>query len=103
MWSFLIILNISDDKAHMGSKKYETSQYESSHSAWYETEHRFSFEVFDNLSKAYVSVEDLAVSHRIVTKFAYPLTEPDISPTFYEIIPGVNGIGCGHRIKGSNF
>ena len=43
------------------SKKYETSQYESSHSAWYETEHQFSFEVFDNFSKVYVSVEDLAV------------------------------------------
>ena len=40
---------------------YETSQYESSHSAWYETEHQFSFEVFDNFSKVYVSVEDLAV------------------------------------------
>ena len=43
------------------SKKYETSQYESSNSAWYETEHQFSFEVFDNFSKVYVSVEDLAV------------------------------------------
>ena len=43
------------------SKKYETSKYESSHSAWYETEHQFSFEVFDNFSKVYVSVEDLAV------------------------------------------
>ena len=43
------------------SKKYETSQYESSHSAWYETEHQFSFEVFGNFSKVYVSVEDLAV------------------------------------------
>ena len=43
------------------SKKYETSQYESSHSAWYETEHQFSFEVLDNFSKVYVSVEDLAV------------------------------------------
>ena len=42
-------------------KKYETSQYESSHSAWYETEYQFSFEVFDNFSKFYVSVEDLAV------------------------------------------
>ena len=42
-------------------KKYETSQYESSHSAWYEAEHQFSFEVFDNFSKVYVSVEDLAV------------------------------------------
>ena len=42
-------------------KKYETSQYESAHSAWYETEHQFSFEVFDNFSKVYVSVEDLAV------------------------------------------
>ena len=43
------------------SKKYETSQYESSHSAWYETEHQFSFEVFGNFSKVYVSVEDLVV------------------------------------------
>ena len=43
------------------SYKYETSKYESSHSAWYETEHQFSFEVFDNFSKVYVSVEDLAV------------------------------------------
>ena len=43
------------------SKTYETSQYESSHSAWYETEHQFSFEVFGNFSKVYVSVEDLAV------------------------------------------
>ena len=42
-------------------KKYETSQYESSHSAWYETENQFSFEVFDNFSRVYVSVEDLAV------------------------------------------
>ena len=42
-------------------KKYETSQYESSHSAWYETEHQFSFEVFDNFGKVYVSFEDLAV------------------------------------------
>ena len=43
------------------SYKYETSKYESSHSAWYETEHQFSFEVFDNFSKVYVSIEDLAV------------------------------------------
>ena len=43
------------------SKKYETSQYESSHSAWYETERQFSFEVFDHFSKVYVSSEDLAV------------------------------------------
>ena len=43
------------------SKKYETSKYESSHSAWYETERQFAFEVFDNFSKVYVSVEDLAV------------------------------------------
>ena len=42
-------------------KTYETSQYESSHSAWYATEHQFSFEVFDNFSKDFVSVEDLAV------------------------------------------
>ena len=35
--------------------------------------------------------------------FAYPLTEPDISPTFYEITSEVNAIGCGHRIKGSLF
>ena len=38
-------------------KKYETSQYESSHSAWYETEHQFSFEVFDNFSIVYVSLK----------------------------------------------
>ena len=42
-------------------KKYETSQYESAHSAWYENEHQFSFEVFDNFSKDYVSAEDVAV------------------------------------------
>ena len=42
-------------------KKYEHSQSESSHSAWYEPEHQFSFEVIDNFSKVYVSVEDLAV------------------------------------------
>ena len=43
------------------SKKYETSQYESSHSAWYETEYQFYFEVIDNFSKVYVSVEYLEV------------------------------------------
>ena len=40
----------------MNIKKYESSQYESSHSAWYEPEHLFSFEVIDNFSKVYVSV-----------------------------------------------
>ena len=35
--------------------------HESSHSAWYEPEQQFSFEAFDNFSKDYVSVEDLAV------------------------------------------
>ena len=34
---------------------------QSSHSAWYEPEQQFSFDVFDNFSKVYVSVEDLAV------------------------------------------
>ena len=42
-------------------KKVRTSQYESSHSAWYEPEQQFSFEVFDTFSKVHVSVEDLAV------------------------------------------
>ena len=42
-------------------KKVRNFQVRSSHSAWYETEHQFSFEVFDNFSKVYVSVEDLAV------------------------------------------
>ena len=40
--------------------------YEIPHSAWYETEHQFSFEVFDNFSKVYVSVEDLAVRIMLV-------------------------------------
>ena len=31
-----------------------------------------------------------------VVKFAYPLTELDISTTFYKIIPEVKGIGCGY-------
>ena len=35
--------------------------------------------------------------------FAYPLTKPYISLTFYEIFPGVKVIGCGHSIYGSNF
>ena len=42
-------------------KQYEPSKYESSHSAWYELEQQFSFEMFDNFSKVYVSVENLAV------------------------------------------
>ena len=43
------------------SKKYEPSQYESSHSAWYEHDHQFSFEVIDIFIKVYVSVENFAV------------------------------------------
>ena len=43
----------------------------------------------------------LRFSQRVVMIFAHPFTKRDISPTFYEIIPGVIAIGCGHRIKGS--
>ena len=42
-------------------KKVRTFLDESSHSARYKPEQQFSFEVFDNFSKVYVSVEDLAV------------------------------------------
>ena len=52
---------ITDQLFQKYKKKYEPSKYESSHSTWYELEHQFSFEVIDNFSKVYVSVEDLAV------------------------------------------
>ena len=39
------------------SKKYEPSQYISSHNAWYEPEHQLSFEVIGNFSTVYVSVK----------------------------------------------
>ena len=42
-------------------KKYEPSQYESSHSVWYEPEYQLNFEVIDKFSKVYVSDEDLAI------------------------------------------
>ena len=42
-------------------KKVRTFLDESSHSAWYKPEQQFSFVVFDNFSKVYVSVGDLAV------------------------------------------
>ena len=36
-------------------------KYESSHSTWYDSEQQVSFEVFDNFSKVYVSVEDFTL------------------------------------------
>ena len=32
-------------------------------------------------------------------EFAHPLTELDISPTFYDIVPGVKAIGGGLFVK----
>ena len=41
-------------------------------------------------------------SQPVIINFGYPLTEPDISLMFYDIISEVNAIGCGHKITGSN-
>ena len=53
--------------------------------------------------RAGIQMFKLVTLNCVFMKFAYALTELDISPTFYEIIPGVKGVGCRHWIKGSNF
>ena len=40
------------------------------------------------------------LSHSVVKNFAYPLIDQTFLPTFYEILPGIKGIGCRHKIKG---